>query len=253
VSAGTTTQSFSLGGNFTQNEYALSAYAAYVGGPLWFDVIGTYGGLRYDVDRVVPIGMATIGNSGSTTGDNASFATEIGYNFPTGIAAFNAASQSAAFAVTHGPVAGVVLQRIYVHGFAERDPFSDDGSGGFTALSYAGQLRNSAVTELGYQAGTTLGLWHPFAKLVWNHEFVPADRLVTATEPEIPFAPAYAMPAVTFGKDWATATLGTTATLGAGMTAYASFSSELGQNNVASYGGQIGLNVALNAPVASTH
>jgi hypothetical protein len=74
---------------------------------------------------------------------------------------------------------------------------------------------------------------------------------VTATEPEIAFAPPFALPAVTFGKDWATATLGTTAALGRGMTAYASFSSELGQNNVVTYGGQIGLNVALNAPAGS--
>ena len=75
---------------------------------------------------------------------------------------------------------------------------------------------------------------------------------MTASEPEIPFAPSFALPAVTFGKDWATATLGTTASLGAGMTAYASFSSELGQNNVGPYGGQIGFNVALNAPPGST-
>jgi outer membrane lipase/esterase len=243
VSVGTTTQSFSLGGNFKQNEYALSAYAAYAGGPLWFDTIATYGGLRYDVNRVVPIGITTIPNTGNTDGNNISFATEIGYNFVS--------PPLAGLAITHGPVAGVILQRIYVDGFAESDPFTDDGSDGFTALSYAGQLRNSAVTELGYQASTTIGLWHPFAKLVWNHEFASTDRLVTATEPEIAFAPSFALPAVIFGKDWATATLGTTATLGKGITAYASFSSELGQNNVTTYGGQIGLNVALNAITGS--
>lgn len=243
VSAGTTTQDFSLGGNFRQNEYALSAYAAYAGGPLWFDTIATYGGLRYDVDRVVPIGITTIPNTGSTSGNNMSFATEVGYNF--------VAPQVAGLAITHGPVAGVILQRVYVDGFAETDPFTNDGSNGFTALSYAGQLRNSAVTELGYQASTTIGLWHPFAKLVWNHEFAATDRLVTATEPEIAFAPSFALPGVIFGKDWATGTLGTTATLGKGITAYASFSSELGQNNVVTYGGQLGLNVALNAPAAS--
>ena len=36
VSVGTTTQSFSLGGNFKQNEYAVSTYAAYAAGPVWF-------------------------------------------------------------------------------------------------------------------------------------------------------------------------------------------------------------------------
>lgn len=249
-SVGTTTQSFSLGGNFRQNEFALSGYAAYAGGPLWFDAIATYGGLHYDVDRIVPIGIATIANTGSTSGNNISFATEIGYNFTNAVALPDTPT-TGGLAITHGPVAGIVLQRIYVDGFAESDPFSSDGSGGFTALSYAGQLRNSAVTELGYQASTTIGRWHPFAKLVWNHEWASTDRLVTATEPEIAFAPSFALPAVTFGQDWGTATLGTTASLGRGMTAYASFSGEFGQNNVVTYGGQIGLNVALNAPAAS--
>jgi outer membrane lipase/esterase len=253
LSAGTTTQSFSLGGNFRQNEYAVSAYAAYLGGPLWIDMIATYGGLRYDVDRIVPIGITTVANTGSTSGSNASFAAEIGWNFTSGIgragpALPQKAPPAPAFVITHGPVAGVLLQRIYVNGFAESDPFSTDASNGFTALSYAGQLRNSAVTELGYQASTTIGRWHPFAKLVWNHEFASTDRLVTATEPEIAFAPSFAMPAVTFGKDWATGTLGSTAALAPGMTAYASFTGEIGQNKVTTYGGQIGVNVALNVP-----
>jgi outer membrane lipase/esterase len=247
VSGGTTTQSFSLGGNFTQNEVALSAYAAWVGGPLWLDMIATYGGLRDDVNRIVPIGIARISNTGSTNGSNASFAAEFGYDFATALPL----TTPAALAVTHGPVVGVVLQRISVDGFAESDLFANDGSNGFTALSYGSQRRNSAVSELGYQASTTIGLWHPFAKLVWNHEFASTDRLVTASVPEIAFAPPFSLPAVTFGKDWATATLGTTAALGAGVTAYASFSGELGQSNVVTYGGQLGLSVALDAPTRS--
>ena len=50
------------------------------------------------------------------------------------------------------------------------------------------------------------------------------------------------------GKDWASGTLGTTAALGRGMTAYATFNTQMGQGNVTTYGGQLGLNVALNAP-----
>ncbi len=83
VSIGTTRQSFSLGGDFRQNEYAVSAYAAYAGGPLWLDMIASYGGLRYDSNRIVPIGITTISNTSSTSGDNPSFAAEVGYNFTT--------------------------------------------------------------------------------------------------------------------------------------------------------------------------
>ena len=255
VSVGTTTQSFSLGGNFQQNEYAFSGYLAYVGRPLWFNMIASIGGLHYDVDRVVPIGIAAIPNTGNTSGTNASFAAEIGYDFHAawqgGDGPAVAKARPAAgfdFAFAFGPVAGIILQRVGVSGFAESDMFAGDPDGGFTALTYGSQVRNSAVTELGLQAGVDVGLWHPYGKLAWNHELNADNRVVTAMEPEIPFAPAFSMPAVSFGRDWATAMVGTTVKLGRGMTGYASFSSELGQGDVTYYGGQLGLNVALNAP-----
>lgn len=253
VSVGTTTQSFSLGGNFQQNEYAFSGYLAYVGRPLWFNMIASVGGLHYNVDRVVPIGIAAIPNTGNTSGTNASFAAEIGYDFHTGwLGGYGPvmvkARPAAGFDFAFGPVAGIILQRIGVSGFAESDMFAGDPDGGFTALTYGSQVRNSAVTELGLQAGVDVGLWHPYGKLVWNHELNADNRIVTAIEPEIAFAPAFSMPAVSFRRDWATAMVGTTVKLGRGITGYASFSSELGQGDVTYYGGQLGLNVALNAP-----
>jgi outer membrane lipase/esterase len=259
VSVGTTRQSFSLGGDFQQNEFALSAYTAYVGRPLWFDAIFSFGGLHYDVDRVVPIGIATIANTGSTNGTNTSFAAEIGYDFyaawsgqygSTAIVPVKAPPAAAPITLAYGPLAGIILQHVDVDGFAETDPFAGDASGGFTALSYAGQVRNSAVTELGLQASTDIGLWHPYGKLVWDHELNSDNRLVTAYEPEIAFAPGFSMPAVNLGRDWGSATLGATYNLGRGMTAYASFNSEFGQSEVTYYGGQIGINVALGASPA---
>jgi len=259
VSVGTTTQSFSLGGNFRQNEYALSAYAAYVGHPLWFDMIASYGGIHYDTDRIVPIGIATIANTGSTNGENSSFAAEIGYNFTTSFGGGPAPSAmpmkappstSAGWYVTHGPVGGILLQKVDVNGFTETDPFTADATGGFTALSFAGQTRDSAVTELGYQSNTAIGMWQPYAKLVWNHELVSSNRLVTAFLITIA-APGFSMPAVILGRDWATATLGTSVTLRPGVTAYASFNSEFAQSQATVYGGQIGLNFAFGGPPAA--
>jgi outer membrane lipase/esterase len=256
VSVGTTRQTLSLGGDFRQNEYALSAYAAFAGGPLWLDAIASYGGLRYDINRIVPIGVTTISNASSTNGDNASSAAELGYNFSTSFGQGAAARLptkapvAAALTLTHGPVAGILVQRINVDGFAETDPFAADPSGGFTALRFGSQHRNSAVTELGYQASLALGIWQPYAKLVWNHELASTNRLVSATVPEIAFAPSFTMPAVLFGKDWVTATLGTRVAFGRGVSGYASLTGQTGQSGVASYGGQIGLNVALDAVIA---
>ena len=131
VSVGTTTQSFSLGGNFQQNEYAFSGYLAYVGRPLWFNMIASIGGLHYNVDRVVPIGIAAIANTGKTSGTNASFAAEIGYDFHAGWLGGDGpvvakARPAADFDFAFGPVAGIILQRVGVSGFAESDMFAGD-------------------------------------------------------------------------------------------------------------------------------
>ncbi len=260
VSAGTTTQSFSLGGNYKMNEYAVSVYGAYSRGPIWASLIGSYGGMRYDVNRVVPIGVTMQSNVGRTSGSDPSLAAEIGYNFQTPIGStaapspllMKAAPTTVPVYLTHGPLAGILWQRVGVDGFGETDPFASVG--GFTELSYAGQTRNSAVSELGYQAAMDLGIWHPFAKVAWNHELASTNRSVTAYVTSFAaegiVAPGYAMPAVNLGKDWASATLGTTAALGRGMTAYATFNAQMGQGNVTTYGGQLGVNVALNAPPA---
>ena len=132
LSAGTTTQSFSLGGNFKQNEYAVSVYGAYSNGSYWADLIGSYGGMRYDTNRIVPIGITMQSNTGSTSGTNPSLAAEIGYNFhtPIGMPSASALPVKAApatpFYITHGPVAGL-LQRVGVDGFAETDQFASVG------------------------------------------------------------------------------------------------------------------------------
>jgi outer membrane lipase/esterase len=249
ISYGTTTQSFDLGGNFKLNEFAASLYAAYGNGPLWGQVVGTYGGLRYDVNRIVPIGITTQSNTSNTLGTNTSFAAEFGYDFVTPLGnsvpaapmPLKAAPAAAGLAITHGPVVGIVLQRVHVDGFTETDPFASVG--GFTALAFGSQTRNSAVSELGYRASIDIGIWRPFAKLVWNHELASTDRSVTASLTTVA-APSYWMPAVVLGRDWGTGTVGTTATIGQ-VTSYATFTGEIVQRNVVAYGGQIGLNVAL--------
>jgi outer membrane lipase/esterase len=154
-----------------------------------------------------------------------------------------AAPSAAGLAIVHGPVAGIVLQHIRVDGFTETDPFASIG--GFTALAFADQTRNSAVSELGYRASIDLGMWRPFAKFVWNHEWASTDRSVTASLTSVA-APSYFMPAVVLGKDWATGTIGTTATIAQGVTAYATFTGQMAQRDVVAYGGQVGLNVALH-------
>ena len=245
---GQTTQSFDLGGNFRQTEVAGSLYGAWTAGPWWGRAIGTYGGLNYNVNRIVPIGITQQSNTGSTRGHNTSFAAEFGYDFtialgaaPAGLPVKAPAAPARWPQITHGPLVGVVLQHIRVDGYTETDQFA--AIGGFTALSFADQTRNSAVTELGYQASIDLGRWRPFAKLVWDHELAPLDRTVTASLTSV-VAPSYFMPAVVLGRDWGTATIGTTVTFAPGVTGYGTVFSQIAQHNLVTYGGQVGVNVA---------
>jgi outer membrane lipase/esterase len=194
-STGTTKQSFSLGGDYTLSEYAVSAYAAYLNGPFWFNAVVSDGGLHYDTNRQVPIGITVQPNYGSTHGSNPSLFLETGYNFTTPLGAVYPAypvkyrAPVAAFELVHGPVVGITLQRVKVDGFTETDAFA--AVGGLTALSFLGQTRNSAVSELGYKASMNVGIWQPFAKLVWNHELDNTDRQVTAFLTTSTFAPGY--------------------------------------------------------------
>jgi outer membrane lipase/esterase len=132
-------------------------------------------------------------------------------------------------------VVGITLQRIHAAAFTE--------SGSFTSLAFDEQKRNSAVSELGYQASFDAGLWRPFAKAVWNHELASTDRLVTAFLTTIT-APGYSLPAVVFGKDWGTASVGTTIKISNNVTGLVAVVSQFAQHNVTNYGGQFGINVA---------
>lgn len=247
----TTKQSFSLGGDYRQQEVAVSLYTAFRHDALWADAIGSWGALRDTVNRQVPLGASIQSNQGSTNGSNISFAGEVGYDFgmPFGPAPAKAglsykAPVAAAepIVLTHGPVAGIILQQVYIDGFTEANP-----SGAPTALSFTSQTRNSVVTELGYRASLRFGIWEPYAKLMWDHELADLNRLVGASLTSI-VAPAFSMPAVILGRDWAAATIGTRLKLASNVSGYVALTGQLGQNNAMTYGGQVGLNVAFNPP-----
>jgi outer membrane lipase/esterase len=223
VSAGTKKPSFSLGGSYTQDEFAVSAYTAASLGPIWFNMIGSFGALHYDVNRVVPLGITLQQNKATTNGTNASVAGRFGHNTVTG-------------PITHGPVIGFTLQSVQVDGFTET-------GGGVTSLSFADQARHSLVGVLGYQATLDAGMFRPFARVLWNHEFASNNRQVTASLTST-VAPSYSLPAVELGKDWASASAGVAVTLGTGVTGLVSFTGQMGQDKVTTYGGQLGLNVA---------
>jgi len=115
----------------------------------------------------------------------------------------------------------------------------------FTSLGFDDQTRDSLISGLGYKATYDLGRFRPYVQAVWNHEFA-ADRTVRASLTTIE-APSYEMPAVKLGRDWATATAGTTMNISDAFTGLASFTAQARQTGVTTYGGQVvGLNYKIN-------
>jgi outer membrane lipase/esterase len=209
-------------GNFRQDGSSASLYAAFDRGPFWGNVIGTYGHLTYDVNRVVPIGITLQSNTGRTSGDDWSAAFQGGYKFWTQ-------------GLTHGPIVGFVYQNDSVAAFTE--------SGSFTSLGFGSQTRDSSVGQFGYKVSYEWANLVPFAQLSWNHEFADTNRNVTASLTTIA-APSYSLPAVLLGKDWGEVKAGFSVDLGGGGRVLITGSADFGQSSTTVYGGQVGLNFA---------
>jgi outer membrane lipase/esterase len=221
-STGSLNSSLGTFGSFKQDETTASLYAAYKAGPLWGNVIGSYGHLDYDVNRITPIGITLQNNNGSTNGSNWSAAFEGGYKFWNG-------------GLTHGPIAGFVYQNVNVGAFTE--------TGSFTSLSFGSQSRQSSVGQLGYKVSYDWAEFQPFLQVSWDHEFADTNRNVVASLTTI-VAPSYSLPAVVLGKDWGEVKGGVAVAMGSGVKFLATGTADLSQNRATVYGGQIGFNIA---------
>jgi outer membrane lipase/esterase len=224
LTAGGLAQRFSTGGNYSQADEAMSLYAAYRSGPVWGNVIASYGLLQDHIARQVTLGLFTDQNNADTDGHSLALALRGGSDFRFG-------------QVTTGPVVGVVLQQVHLNGFTET------GTSGVTALSFGDQTRNSFVSQLGWRGSADLGNWQPFAEAEWNHEWGGRNRTLTASLTLIA-APSYTELAAPVASDWATVLLGVSYKLtpqvilrGAVMTMFAN-------PQVISYGGELGVNVS---------
>jgi outer membrane lipase/esterase len=224
--AGTQTQNFTKGsgGYFDQTDEALSIYTAYEASPVWGDAVATYGFFQDNIRRRVPLGILTDDNNASPDGHALALALRAGGDIKLG-------------QITTGPVGGVVMQKVYLGGFAET------GSTGVTALTFASQTRNSFVGQLGWRILADMGNWQPFADMKWNHEYGDTDNTVTTSLNTVA-APSYIMDAAPIASDWATASVGTCYKLNSQVTLRGAFLTTFLNSQVAIYGGELGMSVS---------
>ncbi|WP_428559923.1 MAG: autotransporter outer membrane beta-barrel domain-containing protein [Solidesulfovibrio sp. DCME] len=231
--AGTQTQHFSIGGGqFDQNDQAISLYSAYQAGPVWGNVVASYGWYQDKIARDVTLGLFTDSNSADTTGSSLALALRAGGDIHLG-------------PVTTGPVAGLVLQRVRIRGFAESGTSgAQTGSNGVTALSFGEQIRDSAISQLGWRASIDAGRWRPFVEAKWNHELVDqSGRKVRAALTSATAAP-YSMAAAPVQSDWATASAGTSYKISERVMVRGCASATAFDSQMVNYGGDVGVSVS---------
>ncbi|MBF0480679.1 MAG: autotransporter domain-containing protein [Desulfovibrionaceae bacterium] len=223
--AATQTQNFSMnGGHYNETDEAVSLYTAYKTGPVWANVVASYGWNQDTITRPAQLGLYTDQNTADTTGQSLALALRLGGDIHFG-------------PVTTGPVAGMVLQQVRIKGFTET------GASGVTALSFGEQTRYSTVSQLGWRVLADLGKWQPFAEAAWNHELANTDRRIKAAITTAVAAP-YAMDAAPVATDWATASLGASYKINEQWMLRGALSATAFNPQTVSYGGELGVSVS---------
>ena len=174
-------------GNWDQSEASIGGYAGWTGeSGAWLNGQLSYTRIDFDIERQVPLGPALRTHTGSTDGSNLTLALQGGWDFGDG-------------ALRHGPVLGVVAQRIEVDGFAESDPTLS------TSLAYLDQEFDSMVGSAGWQLAYTI---HdhlvPYARITVDREFEDEAAQAFARSQSIAGSLPYAVPGVEYDQSWVT-------------------------------------------------
>ncbi|GAA3933834.1 autotransporter domain-containing protein [Luteimonas lutimaris] len=178
-------------GKFEQSDATLGAFIGWYGeGGGWVNGQVSYSKLDFDVDRRLRLGQAVRTHSGSADGDNVTAAINAGWNFGSG-------------ALQHGPVLGVVSQRIKVDGYAESDP------GQSSSLAFADQDFDSLIGSIGWQASYAINdHLVPYARFTYDHEFEDGNDQVFARAQSIPGSLEYAVPGLEYDRNYTTVVIG---------------------------------------------
>ena len=176
-------------GEFRQSDATLGGFVGWHGDALWANGQASWTRTGYDVDRDVHLGPATRRHSGSADGDNLSVGANAGWDFHHG-------------ALTHGPVASLLLQKVGVDGYAENSTES-------TALAYPEQDFDSLIGSAGWQASYAIkDNVVPYARLSWDHEFEDAPEEAFAQSRSIAGTLPYAVPGLELDENYGTLLLG---------------------------------------------
>ena len=178
------------GGSFDQSEAIIGGdrgWASEAGG--WINAQASYGQLGFDIERNANLGQSTRVHRADTDGSNVSFGVNGGWEFGEG-------------ALRHGPVLGVLAQKIEIDGFAESDPTLS------TSLAYPEQSFDSMIGSLGWQVRLDAGALQPYARVTMDREFEDQPEQAFAQLQSMPGTTPYAVPGVAFDDRYGTVMFG---------------------------------------------
>ncbi len=199
-------------GDFDQVDATIGGFAAWYGEKMWVNGQLSYSQVRYDVDREIWLGPVKRSHEGSPDGSNLTFGVNTGMNFGEG-------------KIKHGPILGILAQRIDVDGYTENNATQS------TALAYPDQSFDSLIGTIGWQATIDMSdHMKPYAKVTIDHEFEDYAKQAFARSLTIAGTPDFAVPGLEFDNGYATAVLGARTEL-FGMDANVGLSATLGQTD----------------------
>ena len=178
-------------GDWDQSEATLGGFAGWYGDTGgWLNGQLSYSRIEFDIDRQVPLGIATRTHTGSPDGSNLTAALQGGWDFGDG-------------AVRHGPVLGVIAQRIDVDGYAESEPTQS------TSLAYPDQEFDSLIGSAGWQVAYALNdHLRPYARLTVDREFEDSPEQAFARSQSVTGSLPYAVPGMGYDDSYGTLTFG---------------------------------------------
>lgn len=200
------------GGSFNQSEATIGGYMGWTSPTgVWVNGQLSYSQLGMDIKRSVSLGRSTRIHRADVDGSNVTAGLNGGYEFGDG-------------ALRHGPVIGVLAQKIQIDAFGESDSQLS------TSLAYPehkfDSLIGTAGWQLRYAASEQL---QPYARLTVDREFEDAPSEAFARLQSMPGTAPFAVPGVAFDDTYGTLTLGARTRM-MGMEANVGTSLTAGQN-----------------------
>lgn len=180
------------GGSFRQSDATIGGYVGWAStGGAWVNGQLSFSQLGFDIRRNANLGRATRVHSADVDGSNLSAGLNAGWEFGQG-------------ALRHGPVIGVLAQKIKVDDFAESDAQLS------TSLAYPEQQFDSLIGTAGWQLRYVASeQLQPYARLTVDREFEDAPSQAFARLQSMPGTAPFAVPGVAFDDSYGTLSLGT--------------------------------------------